>query len=124
LSSSIRTIQFFYLKRCGRVIVRVLDFVCATPDTTPSLLRATTSCNTGTFAGRIALVGTFRRIDTVEAGFFALETVETSFFCGAFLGDLFAIAISFANCDCTAFASALVFLSALSCWFLRAFAAR
>jgi hypothetical protein len=50
------------------------------------------------FAGRLALVGAFRLVNTIRIAFFALVAVETGFFFGAFLASLFADSKSPTNC--------------------------
>jgi hypothetical protein len=64
---------------------------------TTSLIRGITSCYTTTFAGRLALLGTFRLVNTTEVAFLALGVVETGYFFGAFLAGLLATSRSSAN---------------------------
>ena len=52
---------------------------------TTSLICVFTSYYTTTFAGRLALLGTFHLVNTTRVAFFAFRVVETSYFFGALL---------------------------------------
>ena len=87
---------------------------------TTSLIWVITSCYTTTFAGRLALIGAFRLVNTTGVAFFALGAIETGCFLGALLA---ASSTSPANYFWIALASLSAALFAFSCFFLRAFAA-
>jgi hypothetical protein len=87
---------------------------------TTSLIWVITSCYTTTFTGRLALLGTFRLVNTTGAAFFAFGIIETSYFLGTLLA---ASSTSPANCFWIALASLSAALFAFSYLFLRAFAA-
>jgi hypothetical protein len=62
---------------------------------TTSLICVFTSYYATTFAGHLALLGTFRLVNTTRAAFFAFRVVETSCFFGTLLA---ASSTSPANC--------------------------
>jgi hypothetical protein len=73
------------LKRCGKLIILVADFLDATPCATTPLTTATTFRLLTALAGTFALAGAFCLFDIIRAAFFALGAIETSCFFGVFL---------------------------------------
>ena len=112
------TIQIFYLKRCGKLIVRLAVFAIATPaDLTPSGI-TTKSCYRIFLALGLGLRASFCRIDTILEIVLAVFVAEVRFLASALRTGLLAIAKSLANCFVASIASFFAALIAFNRSFL------
>ena len=99
----------FYLKRCGSLIVRVLEFPATTPPLACSCNYSTTIVFTGALRRGLAGVDTLYCFNTVGVIILALVPVQTTFPFDDFFATLFAVPSSFASC----FSAALARLSSV-----------